>query len=214
MEKTLGRKVLIVAVSVIFISAFASAAGAIPLTWTDGNITYSLEITDTNTAEFTIAVDSASDWRVGWVAFKFSPGGGAVTDVISGPGSWDAGSDGTMLPWGGNNNDQYIHPFDNSWAGFYWIGEPELPELGSGLPLDAGTYTWIISTEGGIDFFEDDMPFKVGFYDDYVGNPHGRIKTDQLSETLSIPEPATLLLVGSGLAMLWLFGRRRFRTGR
>lgn len=203
-------------VSVIFISAFAPSAGAIPsLTWTDSNITYSLEITGDDTAEFTIAVDSAvSDWRVGWVAFMFSSGGGEING-ISGPSGngWEVGYDGVGLPWGGSGNEQDINPFKGKWTGFY--SEDILTDVaGGGLPLDADTYTWSINTEGGIDFFEDEMPFKVGFYDLETGNPHGRIKIDQLSEHLSVPEPATLFLLGSGLALLWLFGRRRFRAVR
>jgi hypothetical protein len=257
MKKTLRQKILPLFVGAIFICAFASSAGAIPLTYTDSGITYTLNINDdanadgTRTATFSISMgDSNSgstppDLRVGWVSFRLSPHGGKISSVSpeeGAAGNWAPGVDGgdyEEVPWGGNSNNQNIQPFHGSWTRFYSAeivsssGEP------AGLLLNPGTsYSWTINIDGEVDFSEDEMPFRVGFFSESAGNSPGWAIIGGYKNNppgppwppgepcppgppwlpgnpgKPVPEPATLLLVGSGLLLIGLWGRRKFKMVR
>ncbi len=178
-----------------------SYGGTNPITYTlsfefdglenDYNATFTVETTS----------DVSSDeWRFGWVAFKFGPDGDSFTlSSFSSVGTiddWDVGGLPDTVP------DEFV--------GF---SSTDLSQSGShgGEWLTEGPviYSFAFEFAGTGLVFEDSLPFKVGFYDGMAGKS-GKAVVNQLSKSLAVPEPATMVLLGLGLVGIAAFSRKKF----
>lgn len=208
---------------------FATTGGATTISWVDNGtyqpsagganpITYTLDFTEvtdvTYNANFSVetTADVSPEWRLLGFAFKFAPSGGQLSlNSTSGdvPGTWDE------LPLA----DFWNNPDDR--PGLWDSEVTSSSDLFHGLSLTAGpvTYTWnfditFTSTALADTIFLEDMPFQAYFAGEAAGRS-GKAKTDRLSESLngsvSVSEPATMLLLGIGIAGLAGIGRRKIK---
>jgi hypothetical protein len=221
----------------ILIGLFGMAAPAFPLSYTStttstdqgpgAGIVYTLDFnlqngsTSTYDATFTIdpsSVTSSEAWYAGWVLFKFVDGSTRSTiSELTAPGeagTWTA-SDPSVKILGGGGHYKTLEP-RGGFSGFY------LTSLAQGSPPDDPTQGILLTGSSkspvtfSFDFTVNDpvstdlMSLKVGYYDPPSG--HGNYVVNQLSQDLTpVPEPSTLLLLGSGLVSLGLWGRRKFK---
>lgn len=209
---------------------FVAPAAALMLDFTDTttkegfNIAYSLEITGTGginyAGVFTITSSSSDDdphspWYIGAFDFKFFEGtGNEIPDID------DPFTSPPIGPWGiADVDDPNISiagwKREDGRAGFY------LEDLNNGLtmvnaakgvlvsaPFGPVSFDFTFSGNGVLD--EDSMSFQVAYFGELKKNPG--LYFGQLSADLSVPEPTTLLLLGSGILGLTIF-RKKFRNG-
>ena len=221
----------------------ASTAGATSITYeyltvaTDGGpgagILYTLTLdTITKAASFTISGSSAATdvWRADWFTFKWGSNVNyQLTNLVAPSGTWNIADYDTNQNVKVLNGGTYSTLLESSRSGFYLTS---IAQGGSGDPTATGsiclaggsgtyscsvalpkTFTFNIGVPGT--FSEDDIPFKVGYYDGVTGNKKNvQFVTGKLSQVLDevVPVPdsgSSLTLLALGLLAVG-FLRRRF----
>ncbi len=182
---------------------------AISYSWTDttgitGN-SYTLDIegnTVTIDAYTSNGGPTAQPWNIDWIQFKITAQAITLGGPLSSPKSgWSFATSANPVDLqkfgGGIPQDGF--------ALLYWTGIV-VPGINddSGVLLDGGHYQWVLNVDLGGQTLLIDPTLKVGYYDDLNGG--GKFDTRQMSQ--KVPEPTTLLLLGSGLLVLWGFKRK------
>lgn len=220
------KKKIIITTVLAFVFGLATGSSAVTLNYEtmagDGGpgagIFYTLNFSQTEenkySATFSVISDSSSGaaWYAGWFTFKFVGGEVAATiGTLEAPSeTWNLIPPTTSV-YGGTNIGQ------GGRSGFYAAdlysstGVLESFPYSQLLQLSQGNeYTFTFDFSTNLPVFTDDIPFQVGYYDGVNGSE--RVITNRLSQTLAVPEPATLILLGAGFIGVGILGRKRFRT--
>ena len=206
---------------------FAAPASALTLSYTDTttkagfNIEYILDISAGTTYDYDAVFKinssstSADDWYAGAFNFKFFDGSVPTDldlDSFSGStGGWSVADKDTNS---GASIGGWSSLTQAGRAGFFLTDletSQTLANVAKGVKVsDTGTAAFEFSFSGQGDLREFSLPFQVAYWDGFAGGSQN-IKFGQLSETLSVPEPTTMILLGVGLIGIAGIGRKKFR---
>ncbi len=240
-EEIVTKRLAVLVLSLISIVGVASPSSAISLSYTDtitcsagvgpacgGNaITYALNYSSNpGTATFTISNSGSTtppSWYVGWAIFQFDQSVRAGLSSLvppAGTGPWTL-SDGSLtnpnvqVLTGGGNYNQLL---PGGKVGFVVTSliQGNTPDITQGWFVNdtagTGTFTFNYNLASGT-LNTSAINFLVGYYDGLNGS--GNRLVNQLSATL-VPEPGTLVLLGTGLVTLGILGRKKkfFNRGK
>lgn len=224
MKKAISLLLMLAAFGIVF----AGPASALMYSYTDTttkdgfNIEYILDISEGTTydydAVFTINSSSTStdDWYAGAFNFKFFEG--------SVPTELDLDSySGSVGPWSVADKDTNSGASIGGWssltqagrAGFYLtnlesvIDSDNIEEGVYVSGVDTAAFEFSFSGQGNLN--ELYIPFQVAYWDGLAGSSRN-FKFGQLSEVLSVPEPATMLLLGCSLIGLAGIRRKKIKN--
>lgn len=183
------KKLLIILCALSLVFGMVGAAGATPITFTDSTIFYS-DHTDPNVdlvsygGSYVNKLEYITDWVMWTHHFTFDP---EVDEVLS----------GTLTVMLKDDTDPWYQPFEFAfgWAedGTWDFGEVNNGSYSydvSASYLADGSFTIMIASVGG-DFFINQSDLEITYE--------------------PIPEPATLILFGTGLIGLAGLGKKKFK---
>jgi hypothetical protein len=161
--------------------------------------TYTLDIisvVDGYRATFTADTNNVTGWSFAAFQIKFDGGAAGITYQINSAPS---------ATWSWANNTSPI-PLPN-FGGTFPIDSYSLiyDTINTGVSLNSSSYIWEFdfTLAGPL----SPQALQVLFYDGYAGGS-SNVKTTRLSQSWTVPEPTTLLLLGSGLVALCLVSRK------
>lgn len=219
------RGMIAIVIGLICLLGLSNPAGAVSLGFTDTNllgatspITYTLTFSTDGgptSATFTITTPidpGGSEWFATAFDFKFDTSSAASLSNLVAPaltGPWSIANSTTQVLQAGGN---YTTLLQDRFSGFYATSLAPgglLDDITDGICLTCGpgtfSFTFDFTLTGGT-LNTISMPFQVRYHDGLLGS--GNQQFNQLSAAL-VPEPAPLVLMGSGLVILGLLGRRR-----
>ena len=215
------KKIGIIGLSVATLLLLTSPAGAISVTdnftKTGFDIDYGLTwgalgATTPGYYDASLTINSSAStttdtWTASAFLFKFF-GGSNPSDIQNVSGGWTItdGNTNSSFGWAVDGTSGTAFSRNDGFSGFYATGGAYSGVLIGSSP--ATVISFQFADQGGASINSVEMPFKVGYWSTNApGEGFG-----QLSTNLSVPEPGTLLLLGSGLVGLIGFGRRRVST--
>jgi len=234
MKKLLGCFITTILILFLVISIAPTTAKAVPIWGSDA----SGELTGSRTSPSSSGIDATGPWdggyfEVTWSISPYDSGYWKYEYTITSSGT-DPKAISHFILEVSQGGEFYIHPDSDTVDGpQVWSlspGNPDMPNDIYGVKFDFGdnpiTYTLITDRDPvyGVFYAKDGTFGPAGAKEDVVAwsnalNFSDYKTTESLTVTdfivrpngISVPEPATMLLFGTGILCLGVFGRKRFK---